>query len=241
MDDLKEKQVMVITGARQGIGRYLAEYYVEKGYEVIGCGRQKSDFQSDRYQHFCLNVSDEESVTGLFYEIRKKYERLDILINNAGIAPMNFVMMTPLKSVQETLQTNVIGTFLFCREAAKMMKRRRKGRIVNLSSIHVPLSTMGSAIYGGSKAFIEQFSRVLARELASDGIRVNTLGLSFVKNTGMTNRLGRKIIDAVLEKTVLKRQLEPGEVAEAINTFLTSDLDTTAEPTYLGGISLTAI
>ena len=78
------KPVMLITGTRKGIGKYLAEYYAEKEYQVIGCSRGEVDYKLDNYQHFCLDISDELSVKTMFAEIRKNYGRLDILINNAA-------------------------------------------------------------------------------------------------------------------------------------------------------------
>ncbi len=86
-----------ITGTRKGIGRSLIEYYANKGFLVIGCSRRNVDFESDNYRHFSLDVCNEKNVNKMFSEIRKVYGRLDILINNAGIASMNPVLLTPLK------------------------------------------------------------------------------------------------------------------------------------------------
>ena len=133
-----DKPVMIITGTRKSIGKYLAEYYANKEFQVVGCSRGDIDFELDNYQHYCLDVSDESSVKKMFTEIRKNYGRLDVLINNAGIASMNHVLLTPLKEVHDILNTNFVGTFLCCREAVKLMKRNKSGRIVNISSIHVP-------------------------------------------------------------------------------------------------------
>ncbi|NIO21652.1 MAG: SDR family NAD(P)-dependent oxidoreductase, partial [Candidatus Aenigmarchaeota archaeon] len=89
-----ENKVILITGTRKGIGKYLVEYYTRKGLEVIGCSRNQVDYQFENYQHFCLDVCDEVKVRGLFTEIRKRYKGVDVLINNAGSASMNHILLT---------------------------------------------------------------------------------------------------------------------------------------------------
>ena len=228
---------MIITGTRKGIGNYLAEYYTHKGFYIIGCSRDDINFELDNYQHYCLDISDEPSVKKMFAEIRKKYGRLDILINNAGIASMNHVLLTPLKEVQDILNTNFVGTFLCCREAVKLMKRNKSGRIVNISSIHVPLATVGTSIYGASKASIEQFSKVLAKEVFQFGININLLTLSVVKSSGMAEDLSDDIILKILERTISKTQLNFKDVSNAID-FLISPKSSmvTNQTLYLGGV-----
>jgi 3-oxoacyl-[acyl-carrier protein] reductase len=232
-----DKPVMIITGTRKGIGKYLAEYYANKEFQVVGCSRGDIDFELDNYQHYCLDVSDESSVKKMFTEIRKKYGRLDVLINNAGIASMNHVLLTPLKEVQDILNTNFVGTFLCCREAVKLMKRNKSGRIVNISSIHVPLATVGTSIYGTSKASIEQFTRVLAREVFQFGININLLALSVVKSSGMADGLSDDITLKILERTISKTQLDFKDVSNAIE-FLISPKSSmvTNQTLYLGGV-----
>src|SRR5437867_1646916 len=147
--------ITLITGTRKGIGRYLAEHYIKKGHIVIGCSRSGIDWSLEGYQHFIADVTDEAVVKKIFSHIRKTYGRLDILINNAGIASMNHVALTPLSTVNDILGTNVVGTFLFCREASKLMSKHRYGRIVNFTTVATPLRLEGEAIYAASKAAIK--------------------------------------------------------------------------------------
>jgi len=112
---LNEKQIILITGTRKGIGRYLVEHYTSLGHQVIGCSRNETEYSIDNYQHFCLDVCDEKDVKRMFSQIRKSYGRLDILINNAGIASMNHALLTTMDTVYKIYGTNVFGTFLFCR------------------------------------------------------------------------------------------------------------------------------
>ena len=232
-----DKSLMLITGTRKGIGKYLAEYYTNKGFQVIGCSRSDIDFELNNYQHFCLDISSESLVKKMFSEIRNKYGRLDVLINNAGVASMNHVLITPLKEVKDILNTNFVGTFLCCREAIKLMKRNKYGRIVNISSIHIPLATVGTSMYGASKASVEQFSRVLAREVFQFGVTINLLSLSIVKNFGMADHLSEEMTLKILEKTISKTQLDIKDVSNAID-FLISPKSgmITNQTLYPGGV-----
>jgi 3-oxoacyl-[acyl-carrier protein] reductase len=234
---LIDKPLMLITGTSKGIGRYLAEFYSSEGYLVIGCSRSDMDYKSIEYQHYTLDISDENLVKSMFTEVRRKYGRLDVLINNAGIAAMNHVLLTPLKEMQKVLNSNVIGTFLCCREAAKLMKRNRYGRIVNISSIHVPLATEGTSIYSASKASIEQFSRVLSRELVQFGITTNSLALSIVTNSGMASHLSDDMTQKILDRTVSKVQLNYSDITNSINFLISPESGMVVNQTInLGGI-----
>ena len=133
-----DNEIIVMTGTSKGIGRYLAEYYVNRGHQVIGCSRTSSDLEHQNYHHFCQDVVDETAAKKLFAEVRRTYNRLDVLINNAGIASMNLAMTTPIRMLRRILETNVIGTYLFSREAVKQMKKRNYGRIVTSQQSQCP-------------------------------------------------------------------------------------------------------
>lgn len=234
---MNKKQVILITGTRKGLGKHLVEYYAKQGLQVIGCSRGPVDYKCKNYRHFCLDVADEVAVKKMFAEIRKTYARLDVLINNAGIAIMNHALLTPLETVEKTLKTNFIGVFLFCREAAKLMQKNSYGRIVNISTIAVPLSPAGTSVYSASKAAVEQFSRVLAREIVSYGITVNTLALSFVKDSGMVENISKDAIKETLEHTISKSLLDFKDVAHAIDFFISPKSNmVVGQILYLGGV-----
>ena len=137
MSDGAEREVILITGSRVGIGQYLARYYVERGAQVVGCSRQPVEHELDSYTHFCLDVADESAVKEMFTAVNEKFGRLDILINNAGAGSMNHFLLTPVTTVRRLMDVNYIGTFLCSREAAKIMRMNNYGRIVNMSSVAV--------------------------------------------------------------------------------------------------------
>jgi 3-oxoacyl-[acyl-carrier protein] reductase len=105
--------VIAITGTRKGIGRQLAEYYLDGKHIVAGCSREPTDLRHADYTHYCLDVTDEASVKAMVSETRRTHGRIDALINNAGIAAMNHVLLTPTATVDKVLRTNVLGTSWF--------------------------------------------------------------------------------------------------------------------------------
>ena len=108
--------------------------------------------------------------------VRKSHGRLDHVVSCAGAASMNHVLLTPGITFERLLNVNATGTFLVGREAAKLMQPRRRGRIVNVTTIAVPLALAGEAAYVAAKAAVEALTRVLARELGPLGITVNAVG-----------------------------------------------------------------
>lgn len=156
----------------------------------------------------------------MFINIRKTYGRLDILINNAGLYASSYIALTPIQSVESIFKTNFIGTFLCCREAIKIMQKNKFGRIINISSIAVDLGHPGSAVYSSSKAAVEQFSKVLAKEVAKHGITVNTLSLSFTKGGGITQSVNQELISKTLKELNSNNLVDIRNIVDAINFFI---------------------
>jgi 3-oxoacyl-[acyl-carrier protein] reductase len=233
---VSDPRVVLITGTRKGIGRHLAEQFLADGCFVVGCSRKASDLEHDNYRHFNLDVADEPAVKKLFGSIRKEFRRLDVLINNAGIASMNHAILTPAATVERVLSTNVIGTFLFCREAAKLMQKKKTGRIVNFVTVAVPLKLDGEAIYAASKAAVASLTEVLAREFAPFGITVNAIGPTPVK-TDLIRNVPEDKIDGLLKRQAIERFGEYRDVENVIEFFVRPESDfVTGQILYLGGV-----
>ncbi len=233
MTDLK---VMIITGARKGIGRFLAEHYLQHGFAVLGCSRKPSDLQLPGYEHYCLDVADESAVKQMFLDVSRKFGRVDVLINNAGIASMNHSLLTPLSTAQKLVNTNFLGTFLFCREAGKLMQRHRSGRIVNFTTVASALNLEGEALYAATKAAVESLTRTLARELAQFNITVNAVGPTPVK-TDLTRSVPQAKLDALIARQAIPRYGEFNDIRNVIDFFIQPESDfITAQVIFLGGI-----
>ena len=232
---LPDEAVILITGTRKGLGRHLVEHYVELGYRVIGCSRGPSGPSIDGYQHFEIDVADEAAVNRLFLEVRRVYGRLDVLINNAGVASMNHFMLTPVASVEKVFRTNVFGTFVFTREAARLMRRNGFGRIVNLVTVGVPLKLEGEAAYVASKSAVMSLTQVTAKELAPFGITVNAVGPGPIR-TDLMKGVPEDMSAALIDRLVLKHWTELGDVSNIIDFFISpASSSVTGQTIFLGG------
>ena len=233
---MTDKPVILITGSRKGLGRYLVTHYLERGFQVIGCSREPPDPSSGNYRHFCLDVANEAEVKVMFQDIRKEYGRLAILINNAGIASMNHSLLTPIPTAERILRTNVIGTFLCSREAAKLMMKAKSGRIINFVTFAILFKLEGEAIYAASKAAVLTLTEVLSREYAEFGITVNAVGPPAVQ-TDLTRGVPKDTMDKLLQRQAIHRFGDPQDVCNVIDFFIQPQSDmVTGQVVYLGGV-----
>lgn len=232
-----KNEIMVITGTRKGIGKYLAEYYLNKGLTVAGCSRGESSIEHENYHHYELDVSDEKSVISMVRNIKKKFGRIDVLLNNAGAASMNHILLTPYKTIKETIETNYFGSFLFLREVSKVMLKKKYGRIINFASIATPLKWEGEAAYAASKAAVENLTKIAAREVAEYGITVNALGSTPVW-TDMISRVPKEKLDGILNQQAIKRIGEMKDVSHLCDFLIDEESNfITGQVVYLGGVS----
>lgn len=233
---MPDPKVMVITGTRKGIGRYLCEYYLQRDWAVVGCSREESDLRHERYLHYCVDVADEVGVKKMLVDVAAKLGGVEVLVNNAGIASMNHILLTPVSTVRKILDTNFIGTFLFCREAAKLMSRRQYGRIVNFATVAAPLKLEGEAIYAASKAAVVSLTQVMARELAESNITVNAVGPTPVK-TDLIRSVPQEKMQALLARQANQRYGEMRDISNVIDFFIKPESDfVTGQVIYLGGV-----
>lgn len=229
-------RLLMITGASRGIGKHLAEHFLAGGDRVVGCSRGPSTVEHENYHHFQLDITNEAEIRRMFAEITRNYQRLDVLINNAGVASMNHILLTPAKVVRNIMEVNFVGTFLCSREAAKLMKQRRAGRIINFTTVATPLKLEGEAIYASSKAAVITFTQIIAKELAPFGITVNAIGPTPIE-TDLIRSVPREKIDNLLQLQAIKRLGEFRDVSNVIDFFIRPESDfVTGQVLFLGGV-----
>ncbi len=234
---MNSPRVVLITGTSRGIGLGLAEYYLSQGDLVCGCSRAPATLSHERYSHHELDVSDEAAVVAMVRAVVRRHGRIDALLNNAGIASMNHALLSPASTARAIFATNFHGTFLFCREVAKNMVRQKSGRIVNFATVATPLRLEGESLYAASKAAVESFTQVLARELGPTGVTANAVGPTPVP-TDLIKNVPKAKMDALLARQAIQRFGTLDDVINAVDFFISPrSAFITGQVLYLGGVT----
>lgn len=204
--------VVVITGASRGIGRALAiEFAKEQAYVVVNYNRsyleaEKLMHEINAYNKNCLfvqaDITKQEDVIRLCDETMKKFGKVDVLINNAGICEDNLIYLMSREEWQKVIDTNLTGAFLCSRTFSKIMIRQKKGKIINISSLQGQEGSVGQVNYSASKAGLIGFSKALAKELGCFNISVNTICPGFIVTDLNRHNIGKK--EFATKKSVLQ-------------------------------------
>jgi 2-deoxy-D-gluconate 3-dehydrogenase len=185
-----EEKVVVVTGGSRGIGLDLARGFLSEGAKVVICGRKEENLRSatgllnagDRLLAVAAHVARETDVENLFETAVRKFGTVDILVNNVGMNLLTAsVIDTELPVWNKIIEGNLTGAFLCARKAARIMREKKQGKIVSISSIAGSKAAPAMGIYGIAKAGLEMLTKVLAAELASFNIQVNAVAPGMVR------------------------------------------------------------
>jgi len=233
-----ENQVAVVTGAGRGIGHAIAVRLASEGARIASVSRTEANAQKtadeinairpDAARAYAVDVSDHQAVQDAGARILEDFERVDVLVNNAGVTRDGLTMRMSVDDWDTVLDTNLKGAFSFVQALQRSMIRQRSGRIINISSVIGLIGNAGQANYAASKAGLIGFTKSLARELASRGITVNALAPGLIE-TDMTSVLSDEIRKTILGKIPLGALGQPDDIAAAV-AFLAS-----AEAKYITG------
>ncbi|MDB2435126.1 SDR family oxidoreductase [Alphaproteobacteria bacterium] len=233
MDKLLEDRTAIITGANRGIGKSIVENFAINGANIIACVKNKTDeiknWAIQTQKNFSvsvnvveMNLSNDKSVNKATKEIFSISKKIDVLVNNAGIANGALFQMTPISILKNTFEINFFNQILFSQGIAKIMIRNKYGSIINLSSISHLMPDPGTLAYGTSKAAFTRASKSMASELGKYNIRVNSISPGVVK-TDMYEQMTKNARDKLINSSILKRAAKPEEVAN-VALFLASHL-----------------
>jgi len=225
-----EGKVALITGGARGIGKEIALLFAQHGANIAICdvNMEEAEKTAKEIQDlgreslaFKADVTDSGQVQDMADKILDKLNKIDILINNAGITRDNLLLRMSEEEWDRVIAVNLKGTFVCTKIVSKVMIKQRSGRIVNLASIIGIMGNAGQANYAASKAGIIGLTKSVAKELASRNVRVNAIAPGFIK-TDMTSKLPEEVQKKMLSAIPLARFGEAKDVAE-LALFLSSE------------------
>lgn len=228
--NLLEGKVAIVTGAGQGIGREIALLLAGEGaklivadinYNMAEVVAKEIDGNGINAMPYAVDVTEYEKVREMADKVLDKFGRIDILINNAGIARDNLILRMKDEEWESVLRVNLKGAFNCIKGVTRVMLKARQGRIVNISSIIGLIGNAGQANYAASKAGLIGLTKSAAKELGSRGINVNAIAPGYIE-TAMTDRLPEEVKKAMLELIPLGKFGHPKEVAKVV-LFLVSE------------------
>ena len=232
-----EKKNIIVTGASGGIGNAIIKKLSEAGANILASGTRvekleelKKNFKDIKISKFDISQSDkiEEFIENSTSELGDK---LDGIINNAGITQDNLAIRMSLDEWQKVININLTSTFLMSKFAIKKMLKNKSGKIVNITSVVGHTGNLGQANYTASKAGIVAMSKSLAIEYAKKNINVNCISPGFIK-TAMTDKIDDKFKESIISKIPSARLGEPDDIANAV-LFLSSE-----QSNYINGETL---
>lgn len=233
----------LITGGTRGIGKAVALAFLERGYEVVinYCHNEaealatQEEFNMLGYCPVLLraDVSDEAQVRAMFKEFFSIYERLDVLVNNAGVSLIKVIQDTTPQDWNRIFDVNVKGVYHCCREVVNKMIFAGGGAIVNIGSIWGEVGASCETAYSASKGAVIAFTKALAKELAPSNVRVNCVSPGVI-DTQMNSHLVGAEMEELISSIPMERIGAPAEVAEAC-VFLAESTYVTGEVLSVGG------
>ena len=232
MQLLKDK-VSIVTGASRGIGADIAKSLASNGSHVVinySSSKDKADELAKEISSefgvktlvLGFDVSDEAQVENAISDVLKTFSKIDVLVNNAGVAIDGLLLRVKPEDLEKTFKINLYGTINCSKNVIKSMMKSRSGRIINISSIIGEMGNAGQTLYSASKAGIIGFTKSLAKEVGSRNITVNAITPGFIQ-TEMTSSMSEDQVKALISGTALGRLGETKDVSNAV-IYLASDM-----------------
>ena len=229
---LLENKVALITGGGRGIGRSICESFAENGCNVAftyNSSKEAAENLVEELKKYDVKVksyksdaSDHDKSVELIDNVISDFERIDVLVNNAGITKDNLLMRMSPSDFKDVVNVNLGSVFNLTKSSIRVFLKQKEGSIINISSIVGVKGNAGQSNYAASKAGIIGFSKSIALELGSRNIRCNVVAPGFIE-TDMTDSLSDDVLEKWKESIPLKRSGKPNDVGNAC-VFLASDL-----------------
>jgi 3-oxoacyl-[acyl-carrier protein] reductase len=226
---VSDPRVVIVTGGSRGLGAGLVRAFLEDGDIVATCSRSATpetdawsaeESLNGRFHYEAVDISSDEECGRFVHNVLERFGRIDVLVNNAGVARDGVLALVQKDDLDTVLNLNLRGTIQLTRLVSRRMLRQHSGRIINISSIVGLSGYRGLSVYSATKAALDGFTRALARELGSRGITVNSVAPGYLR-TEMSHGLDEAQLGQIARRTPAGRLGDPEDVAAAVR-FLAS-------------------
>ena len=224
-------EIAIITGASRGIGKAITFELARSGYHVLMISRNRQKLVENKNllekegllcDYFICDVSNYQEVKNTVVEIINKYQTVSVLINNAGVTKDKLFIRMKQEDWEYVIKVNLLGTINFSHAVLPIMMKQRKGVILNVASVVGITGNPGQTNYAASKAGVIAFTKSLAKEVGSRGIRVLAIAPGFIQ-TSMTEKIPDEIKQDYLKKIALRQFGTPDDVAKFVKFLISSD------------------
>ena len=225
--------MIIVTGGSSGLGRAVTEDLRQRGEDVVTISRRNEPEDKD---HLACDITNYQSLKEVYLHLSKNRRKLSALVNCAGIASMNLAITTPPSVTEKVINTNLIGTIFANQIFAPMLIKNKGGRIINFSTIAVHIGLKGESVYVASKAGVEGFSRVFAKELAPFGITVNCIAPGPIR-TNLLKGISDDQINTIVRNQTISKTMQPSAITEMVRLLLREESrNITGEVINVGGV-----
>ncbi len=237
------QKIAIVTGGARGIGKAITETLAQNGIKVIA-NYNKSKEQAEKLKKeleekniiidiIQADISKKEECEKIIEYTIKKYGKIDILINNAGISKVQLIDEVTEKDWNEMINTNLYSAFCMCQLAVPYMIKEKKGNIINISSVWGIVGASQEILYSITKAGMDGLTKALAKEVGPSNIKVNSIAPGYI-NTDMNKEISEKALDRIKEETPLEKIGEPIDIAKCVE-WLINDNFTTGQVISING------
>ena len=244
---MKKDLVVLVSGGSRGLGQAIVTSMLAQGCKVATFSRSRTPFieqlvddpaLSDAFSWEKLDATDHAGVKSFVTQVQRKFGRIDVLVNNAGVNLDQVLAVTKDDEIENLLSLNLESVIKLSRQVSRVMLAKGGGNIINISSVIGTRGFKGTSVYGATKAALDGFSRGLARELGGRGIRVNSIAPGFLA-TEMTEHMSAQQKAQILRRTPLGRLGEPSDIAGLINYLISDDASFITGQTFVvdGGLT----